>query len=217
MTHPSLDNYPIDDEYIGVTEQQASTHESDVDDPPYKYDASHEFDRTDTAMSGTEIDVKFDRKPVSDRDERGGTRTGFNAADADGFLGEQIYRNGKYQSRARWLMTLQNGYRDISLSRASQNSEMDRNHIVDTFSSRLDLTTHQHRRVKMVADEANMNEMAHYPIEVVVLAIISIVTNEDDRWIREEDMFKNMVRDVDGSMQGIKNSRNLVKRKSEYF
>jgi hypothetical protein len=205
-----LTEFPVDGDYIDVETRTATLERSD----DYRYDASHTFDRSDEGGTGTARDVEIDRKRVIDRDDRGRTRTGFDPADAEeGEMARTVYREGKKWVYAQWLRTLQNGYRDSD--RDIENSSNDRESYVDVFCSRLDMTPYQQKRVQSIVDSVNMKHMAHYPTEIVVMAIISVVANEDDRWIREEDMFKELVRDLDGSMQAIKNARILVKRKSD--
>lgn len=206
----TLDDYPIDDDYIGVEEAQATVEQSDE----YRYDASHTYDRSDDGLAGTERDVEIDRRSVSDRDGRGSTRTGFDANEVDdGPLARTVFREGKKRKYAQWLRTLQNGYR--SPRRRQENRLADTNAHLQTFTSVLEMTQFQRERARAIVNSVNMAHMAHYPRELIILATISIVANEDDRWIRDEMAFKDLVRDLDGSMTDVKNARRLVKRKSD--
>lgn len=212
----TLDDHPIDDDYIDVDKQPAdiSTHEPTDDELQYKFDASHTYDRSNAGVSGDASKVPIDEKRVVDRDDRGGTRTGFLAADvSDGYLSRAVTREGKTQKYAQWLMTLQDGHR--APNRDVDNSKADDRRYSDTFTSALDMTTHQRRRVERIVDSVNMKHMAHYPSEIVILGIISIVANEDDRWVRDEHTFKELVTSLDGSMDDVKNARILVKQKSD--
>lgn len=206
----SLDNHPIDDDYIGVQEQPAAVEQSDE----FRYDASHTYDRSDEGLSGTARDVEIDRRRVSDRDRRGGTRTGFNANEVDdGHLARTVVRDGHRRTYSEWLRMLQNGYR--SSRRKGDNESADVQTYIQTFTSFLEMTPYQGDRTTRIVDSINMGHMAHYPREIIVLATLSIVANEDDRWIRDEAGFKELVRDLDSSMEDVKNARILVKNKSD--
>lgn len=205
----TLDDYPVDDDYIGVEEQAAEVSQSDE----YRYDGSHTYDRSDIGMAGTARDVEIDRRDVTDRDDRGGTRTGFNSNEAnEGVLSKIVIRDGSVWKYADWLRLLQIGYRDKT--RKAENENFDTQSYMEMFTSRLDMTTYQDERVRKIINSIDMSNMAHYPKEVVVLAVISIVANEDDRWIRDERTYKDLVTDLDSSMEDIKNTRRLVKEKS---
>lgn len=208
----SLDEYPIDDDYIGVEKRPAAIGQSDE----FRYDASHTYDRSDEGASGTARDVEIDQRSVSDHDRRGGTRTGFDPSDVEeGFLTRSVMRDGKLRTYSEWLRLLQHGYRDISLSRAQENADADTQTYIQTFTSVLEMSPYQGDRVTKLVESINMGHMAHYPREIIVLAVISVVANEDDRWIRDEQKFKDLVRDLDGSMEDVKNARRLVKEKSD--
>jgi hypothetical protein len=59
--------------------------------------------------------------------------------------------------------------------------------------------------------------MAHYSSQMVVLAIISIVANEDNWFIRDEDDYRRLLEDTDTSLRDISNIRQLVRDKSDLF
>ena len=208
----SLEDYPVDDDYIGVEEQAAEIPQTEGE---FKLDIAHTYDRSDTAMSGTARDVEIDRRTVTDRDDRGGTRTGFNPSEAtESNLSKMVIRDGKKRSKAQWLLLLQQGYRDISMSRAQQNADAETQSYIETFTSAVEMNSYQRDRTEAIVESINMAHMAHYPREVIILATISIVANEDDRWIRDESGFKGLVSDLDASLEDIKNARMLVKGKS---
>lgn len=206
----TLEDYPVDDDYIGVEEEAADVSQSK---DGYRLDLSHTYDRSDTAMSGSDIDVKFDRRPVTDRDERGGTRTGFDAGDTTlGRFSDTIIREGKQYTRAKWLRLLNDGYR--APERKAENEQTETDAYLSTFAARLELSDYQANRLEAIIESVAMDEFGPYPKEVIILASMSVVANEDDRWLRDEDAFKQLVSDLDSSMEDVKNARLLVKRKS---
>lgn len=207
-----LDEYPIDTDYIGVDEQRADVTAGSTE----TFDASHTYDRSNDGGTGTERDVKIDAQTVSERDDRGQTRTGFNPFEAsEGVLSKSVTRSGKTRSYAEWLMLLQNGYRDTS--RKTENMREEEKKFIETATSYLEMSTYQRERVKHIINGMNFRYLGPYPMEAAVLAAISIVANEDDRWVREEETFKRLVTDIDGSMRDIKNVRQLVKQNSSAF
>ncbi len=207
-----LDDYPVDDDYIDVEEAQADTSRSNE----IRFDASHTFDRSDDGTAGTPRDVEIDAQTISERDDRGQTRTGFNPSEAsDGIMSKSVTRDGKEQTFAQWLRTLQDGYRDSS--RKEENMREEERKFIETTTSFLGMTEYQSERVKHIIDGMNFRYLGPYPMETAVLATISIVANEDDRWIREEDEYERLVSDIDSSMKDIKNVRQLVKNNSSAF
>lgn len=260
MTHPSLEGYDIDRDYIDpptgranitVDGESAQQFEQDTDyvdsetksqiregmtyifDQPdrpeqaeiYERQARHQtaqehvpdqsylFNRDDDAMSGTAYDVVIDRRAVSDRDDRGGTRTGMDPNEAGGYYAQRIIRDGKTRTRASWLNLLQDGYRDKR--RAVENSKMDYNGWIDTFCANLDLTPYQKQRVRKIITDVNLNHFGPYTVEMVVLATISLVAEADGRFIRDERAYHKLVMGVDTSLKTIKNIRSLLHEKSQ--
>jgi hypothetical protein len=242
-THPALRDYDLDEDYVDneperaevVVDLEKSTSRSgfaslireSVDEDALEpendapvgsiraesVDHSHRYNRDDDAMSGTAVDVKIDRREISDRDDRGGTRTGFDGTEGGDFYGKRVYRDGRERNYAQWLRLLHDGYR--SNRRKQDNYDADKQRWIDAITAELDVTPHQKRRVEHIVEDINMRYMAFYPTELVILAITSLVVNHDDRWIRNEDQFKHLVMDIDGSMDDVKNARLLVKEKTD--
>lgn len=223
--HPKLTDYDIDDDYIGVDPQRAEItddedkyvpqDERDVRWPQQpSVDTSHTFGRMEGDGSGNRTDEQIDARTATERDDRGG-ETGMDVSDADGYYGERIIREGKQRSRAEWLLLLNNGFR--SKERKQENQEADNQRWLDAFTAQLSLTDYQKSRVETIINSVNMAHFGTYTVEIITLGTISLVTQEDNRMIRDERAFKELLVDVNGSLRDIRRVRTLVKEKSDLF
>lgn len=229
MSDYGLENYPIDSDYIDVKEKRADVSESeeaaerdnieresrayqnadtDISDeeqlPPHErenIDRTHRFGRYAGSLAGSDYDEEIDQNAPQDHDGRAETRTGFNP------------RESPDEEKWRRLNTLNDDGRHPL--RAVQNRAADRGRYVQTLCAALDMSPYHKERVQYIVDGLNMSHMAHYNSQMVVLAIISLVANEDGRWIREEEMFRNLMEDVDVTLRQLKKIRALVRRKSD--
>lgn len=214
--HPKLkDKYEIDEDYIDPPSERAdvSTTEEDpdsvdfseVEDVPSSEhtDMSYTFMLDGSGLGGTAWDHEIDMNAPQEHDGRARTRTGFDERESDD--------PRKWKRLSAW----QEGRWGDESHYPDQGREVDQRRFLSMFSSGLDLTTYQRGRVAAVIAELNFGHMAHYSTETIILSIISLVVNEDGRWIRDEEHFKRLVRDVGASPRDIRSCRQLVRRKSD--
>lgn len=210
--HPALKGkYPIDKDYIDPPSERAdvSTTKEDPDDVDFSEvedvssehtDMSHTFMKDGSGLGGTAWDHEIDENAPQEHDGRASTRTGFDPRESDD--PRKWRRLGAYQDGV-W-----------NPDRDQQNNAADQRRFVSMFSSQLGLSNYQKERCLKISADLNFAHMAHYPTETVVLSIISLVANEDGRWIRDEHQFHVLVRDVGATMKDIRSCRQLVRRKS---
>lgn len=208
---------PIDDDYIGVESRRAdlSTHEEedDLDRSPSSaqhpdtstdsVDMSHTFDIGGGSGAASAIDELIDKNAVIENDGRSRTRTFFYPSEAGGWT----------RKRAKRLAKLQDGHR--SPERKEQNRGADRRRWAESFGSKLGMNGYQIERVKHIVGGMNMSHMGYYSSSKIILATITLVANEDDRFIRDEIGFKELMRDVDTDMDELKQMRRLIRNKSD--
>ena len=228
--HPALSGYDIDDEYIDVEPQRSAINidEEQRDTPPDKrevckpnnvageqsVDMSHVFGRMQGDGSQTFGDLQIDARKATERDDRGG-ETGMDVSDAGGYYSEKIIRDGKQRTRAEWLLLLNNGYR--SQSRKQDNQTADNERWIDTFTAQLELTDYQISEVRRIIKSIDMSKFGTYTVEIIVLAAISMVTQQDDRMVRDERKYKKLLVAANGDFRDIRRVRNLIKEKSPLF
>lgn len=211
---------PIDDDYIDVETRRAdvSVSEEDAEDDniqrdtrsaqhpdmsEQQFDMSHIFDVGGGNGASNETDELIDENAIIENDGRSDTRTFFYPSQAP----ERQQR--KFKRLIRWQDGEGDSQRDV------ENRAADRRRAVETFCGHLDMTPYHRERVKHVMEGVNMSHMAHYSSEKVILAIISLVANEDNRFIRDEPTFRNLLNDVGSDLRELKRIRELVRRKSE--
>lgn len=205
---------PIDEDYIDVTRRRAdvSSDEEEAESDTFERgsrahqnaDMGRTFDMSAGAGAASDIDELIDQNAIVEHDGRAETRTFYYPSEAP---------EGRRRRMAR-MLRWQEGER--APERDAQNKEADRFRWVDTFTSELEMTDLQQERVQLVVDEVNMKHMANYSAEKVILGIITLVANEDDRWIREEDGFRGLMTDLDSDLDEIKSIRKLIRTKSEH-
>lgn len=214
--HPSLkDKYPIDEDYLDPPSQRADISTTEEDPKDVDFSAIQHVSSRHTDMShthwtgdasgggGTAWDHEIDENAPQEHDGRAKTRTGFDPRDSDD--PEKWKRLGAYQE-GRWGH--ESHYPD-------QGRAVDQRRFVSMFSSQLDLTPYQTAQSLEISADLNFGHMAHYPTETIVLSIITLVANADGRWIRDEEQFKVLVKDVGASMKDIRSCRQLIRRKSD--
>lgn len=204
----------VDEDYIGVEPQRADVsttqHDDNLDRSPQSadistnsVDMSHRFDMQGGSAAASAIDELIDQNAIIENDGRSNTRTFFypsEAADADQF------------SR---LSRIQEGQWAKDESRDAKNREADRRRWLEGYCARLDMTDYQRRRTEYIESGLNMSHMAYYSSQKIILAIITLVANEDNRFIRDEQMFRDICRDVDTNLNELKQMRKLIRRKSD--
>lgn len=204
---------PIDEDYVDVESSRADISVSEDEDDNLDrsplsrqtadIDMSHRFDIGRGSGAAEQIDDKIDENAVIENDGRSRTRTFY-------YPGEAPARaRRRYRRMLRWQEGEGSPDRDV------RNKTADRERWVDTFCSNLDMTPYQQRRVKFVCNGLNMKHMAHYSTEKVILAVISLVANEDARFIRDEEGYRDLLRAVGSDLSEVKSIRDLVRRKSD--
>lgn len=226
---------PLDDDYIDVESRRAdlstsedesddldrspdSAQRSDVGDERRTFapscgeaanvstenvDMTHVFDVGGGAGSAEKIDDLIDENAVIENDGRSQTKTFFYPSEADGWDHGQAER----------LARLQDGHR--SPERNEQNRAADRRRWAESFGAKLGCTDHQIERTKHIVAGMNMSHMGYYSSQKIILATISLVANEDGRFIRDEVGFKELMRDVETTMDELKQMRRLIRDKSD--
>jgi len=223
MTDSDNDLYygkDIDDDYIdveGPTHDVAVEAASGTERPkqtdfdgdvvvtslPHGDDTTHRFATEEGDGAAPSIDDKIDKEAVIENDGRSNTRTFFYPSSAPSDKQKQFKR------MIRW----QDG--EGSSDRAMKNRAADKSRYIDTFCSYIGMSSYHMDRVQHIMDSINMRYMAHYSSQMVVLAIISIVANEDNWFIRDEDDYRRLLKDTDTSLRDISNIRQLVREKSD--
>lgn len=216
--HPALEGHPIDEEYIEPDRKRADCRISDrtekddeldrsaptaqaADVSADKSDMSHHFDHGAGSGAASGIDDAIDKDAVQEHDGRAETRTGFDP------------RESKDPEKWRRLNVLNDDHRHPD--RKQQNRDADKRRYADTFCGHLGMSRYQRERVKAITRSINMKHMAYYGSDEVILAIVSLVANEDGWFIRDEQTYKDLIRDVGSSMHRIKRIRQLVREKSD--
>lgn len=201
---------PIDDDYIDVEAKRASIRTTTKEEDPKldrsdvsveEVDMSHIFDSRNGSGAASDVDELIDETAIIENDGRSKTRTFFYPSEADD--------ERRYRRLIRW----QDGEGDTQ--RAVENRAADRRRTIDIFCGHLGMGTYQRERVKSIMEDLNMSHMAHYSSEKVILAIISLVANEDGWLIRDNETYRDLIRDVNSSLKEIRKIRLLVKRKSD--
>lgn len=225
----TLDDYEIDGDYIDVESKRAdvTTNYEDDESADDTSDASESCsedadgrgtytqgggDRTyrfDTGIGSggsSAVDDLIDQDAVFENDGRSQTRTFFYADDDD-------YMTSEQKRQYRRLAKLNDGWR--SPERKQQNSRADKRRWTSAFCGHLGIGGQIADRIEAIVMDINMGHMAHYRTETVILAVISKITEEHGRFIRDEDEFKRLVSDVDTNLGRITKARRLADEKTD--
>lgn len=165
-------------------------------------DTSYIFDTSGGNGAASAIDEQIDKNAVIENDGRSKTRTFFypeQAAEHD---------QHQYKRLIRW----QDGEGDSQ--RAVENRAADRRRTIGTFCSHLDMSPYHQERIEYIVSGVNMSHMAHYSSPKVILAIVSLVANADDWFIRDDEMFRTLLTDVGMDPNELRKIRQLVQKKS---
>lgn len=208
--HPALADYDIDTDYCDVPDaerasvaQSPDTSDSLYRESPPSDDKSWTYGTGDAStLAGTELDEEIDQNAVIANDGRSDTRTMFYAYDAP------------TDTRNKWwrLAKINDGM--YTSQRDTKNKEADNNRWIDTFTRYLGMTPYQTERVRAVIDGTPLQNMGRYSAQESILGAISIVCNEDDRWVRDDPAFERLVADIDSDMYTVRRVRDLLREKS---
>lgn len=212
---------PIDDDYIGVEKRRAdissvteecSSEESDnlerrteqsSDISNLFFDMSHIFDDSGGSGASSDIDELIDENAIIEHDGRAETRTFYYPSEAP------ETKQHRFTRMLRWQEGERSPERDI------KNNAADLRRWVSIFCTTVELGDYQTERTESIAEGLNMKHMAHYSTEEVILGIMSLVANEDGRFVRDESEFKQLVISIGSDMYTVKKVRSLVRRKSD--
>lgn len=210
---------PIDEDYLDVTPQRAdvsvSENGGDGDDSEETVleteqtsDRTHQMDVRDGNGAASKIEELIDQNAIIEHDGRADTRTFFRTVEAP---------EDKQETYDR-LIGYQEGMWDQQSHETKQN-EADRMRWIGDFCGKLDMTPHQQRRVEHVCDEIDMSHMAHYSSEKVILAVISIVADEDasrhGERMRDRSDFRELLEAVGSDLTELKSIRKLTRQKAD--
>jgi hypothetical protein len=165
-------------------------------------DESFAIDRGMGCGGGTQLDDLKVQNGIVAHDGRANTNTYFKPSDAPS---DDV---GKFNRLIRW----QEGQFD---GRKQANRDADRRRWIETFCTALSMPSTDSDRVKQIVDDVGAGKMGVYGTEELILATISLVANEHARFIRDEDMFQQLVIDVETDPHAIKRCRQLIRQKTE--
>lgn len=159
---------------------------------------------------------KFDEKRFEHRDQRAETDTMFYRHEIDD-LPVSERRKAEFRRMHKW----QEGedafdeYSENWQSREQQNREEWKRRVVDTFTSRLELTDYQCKRTEhIVMDVLSINSFGHFSVEQVTIGVINCVARGDGRRIEKEEQFCELALDAgfhDRTLNGrLKTLRRMV-------
>lgn len=197
----ALDGYPLDADYIGVEKERADVSTTDEQEEPEVDRSEGSAERYHTFDRSVEWEDRVERDAPVEHDGRAETRTGFDPREAD--------------DSHRWQRL--NRLHDGKGSGKTGINRANRKRKARTLSSKLELTPHQvERSLYVIEDVGRLDRgFAHYSLETILLSVISLVANEDGRWIRDEAMFKRLCRETDTSLADVRNCRQIVRDKTD--
>jgi len=185
----------IEEAYLGDSVAEAS----DAVEAP---DGTHRFDVGHGNGSGDRLDDVIDQNAIIDHDGRANTNTFFYAWEAPE---EKEYQ---FSRMLRW------NEGEGSPDRSINNRQADRNRYVDTVCGQLDMSDYHKERVKHLCGSVNMSHMGPRSSQETILSVVTIVANEDNRFVRDEELFRDLVTAIDSSLDTIKKLRKLLHEKS---
>jgi hypothetical protein len=243
--HPDLKGYPIDGDYCRDSEQRADTFERDGfsnSDTESDTDDNAVDEETTLVIGGEEIaieniDVSFednelevdgedwsflfggyegdgaassldeliDKNAIIENDGRSDTRTFYYVQDVDEDERKRFSRMLKWQD----------GVGDKN--RRSANAAADKRRWIDAFGTQLGCTPLQKETAKQITASMNFKYFGNYSSEKVILGIISLVCERDERFIRHEPAFQRLMESVELDQSGLRTCRRMVRERSSQF
>lgn len=198
----ALDGYPLDADYIDVEKKRADVSTTDEQEEPEVDRSEGSAERYHTFDRSVEWEDRVERDAPVEHDGRAETRTGFDPRES---------KNAKKWRRLNWRQDNPQEGDTPRLLKARKDRK------TKTLSSKLELTPHQvERSLYVIEDVGRLDRgFAHYSLETILLSVISLVANEDGRWIRDEAMFKRLCRETDTSLADVRNCRQIVRDKTD--
>lgn len=203
---------PVDDDYIDVSAERAdiSTSEEKAENDTIERrsrasqhaDMSHRFYVGKGGGASQQLDDMIDQNAIIEHDGRAQTRTFFRPDEAPKETRQQ------YKRLIGWQEDKWSGMKNAQ-------RKADRDRTVSSFRTSLDMNSYHEERITHIMEDLKMSHMAHYSSQKVILAIISLVANEENRFIREEDGFRSLMLEVGSDLDEIKKIRKLIRRKTD--
>lgn len=204
-----LDDYPIDDDYVDVENEQAPSRQArDAFDPDYEEDDSHFYDYGRGNGSRDQLQDVIDETAVVANDGRSLTRTMFYPWEAD---------DKSWYSK---LAKINDGMWDSS--RSGKNKKADNDRWIDGFCSVLDSSEYVQSRVEHIIESINLRHMATYSAQQTILATIQLVErqermNRGGKPLENSEAFHDLLDAVESDMEEMAKIRRLVKEKSPEY
>lgn len=205
---------PIDEDYIDVTPQRADVSydrekpdsEETVAEIEQRSDRSYRMDIRGGNGAASKIEELIDQNAIIEHDGRASTRTFFRSVEAP------EDKESLYERLSGWQEDKWSGMKN-------QQRKADRMRWIKDFCGQLDMTPHQHRRVEHVVEGMNMSHMAFYSSQKVIVAVISIVADEDasrhGERMRDRSDFRKILEAVGSDLTELKSIRKLVRDQSD--
>lgn len=228
----TLDKYDIDDDYIDVGEPQRADISVSWSDSATSESATIESetmtfntDESDNPSRSTDqVADAFEAHSLSSEVGDGAHSWGAEQIDQHGFVANdgrsqtvtKFYADEAAdgdQQQYRRLAKLNDGMR--SPERRSQNQAADRKRYIETFCSRLDMSPYHTERITIIESEINMSHMAHFSSQQTILGIVSLVANEDNWFIRDDETFRDLMDGIGVTLKELRTIRQLIREKAE--
>lgn len=167
--------------------------------------------------SGDYWDDREDEQAVIENDGRSLNETFFYGESAS--FPEPIADRGPNSTmpRGERLAKYNDGWRINDGYRAPRNRKADRERFIGVLCSQLEVATSLEERIRKVTEDLPLSEMGWYSSDMVILAVLSFVTNEQGRWIRDESAFREIMQAVGMDLSDLRSCRKLVRNKCSAF
>lgn len=170
-----------------------------TEDGNYPEDMKEE-DKTHLFIGEREVAARdriMDDQAVIEHDGRAKTRTGFDPRDSDD---PETWQRRLDIQDGKWN-------RDENPGRAKAVQKR----TAMTWCNALEMTTLQEDRVVWLLERIETNLFGTYSYEDIIIGLITIVANEDGRWIRDEEKFRDICRANDLSMKRVRSIRSKMR------
>ena len=157
----------------------------------------NELDFNAGSGSLSQTDVFSDTNSINESDGRSQMKTSF---DQD-YDGDVLMSDG--ERRPWWYLYKYNqGHYDSEDKEVRRQTKFRRD--AATWSSHVDLSPHQKRRVLFHVDDLDINEFGQTSTEEVIVALIAFIANKDNRWIQREKEYQNLLNSLNISSDKVK-------------
>jgi hypothetical protein len=165
-------------------------------------DHARKLDYNSTHVSNDSRDVA-DRSVPSHRDVEDGRRTDFDPSDA---TDSEKYRH----LRRKWD--------ELDSEGNTERRDADKQRLVSIISSQCGYTNPMRERFSYLTDELDFQEDVHRQasLEEIVLALGTLIANEQGWWIRREDEYEELRRGFDIPPKRVKLLRKCIQETDTY-